>query len=144
MARWNEHPDLHVYHYAPYEPAALKRLLGRYATREEEIDQMLRAHLFVDLYGVVRQGLRASVESYSIKKLEPFYDFTRATDLQNARLALETGTEAAGRAHPKPGRNHPRRRPAPDEAPRRGHLPDPGTSRRRENLYGRAHDLRIG
>jgi uncharacterized protein len=38
MARWKEYPDLHVYHYAPYEPAALKRLMGRYATREEQID----------------------------------------------------------------------------------------------------------
>jgi uncharacterized protein len=90
MARWKEHPDLHIYHYAPYEPAALKRLMGRYATREEEIDRMLRAHLFVDLYGVVRQGLRASVESYSIKKLEPFYGFTRAVDLQDANRALRS------------------------------------------------------
>ncbi|MGA9630976.1 MAG: hypothetical protein WBQ63_06115, partial [Candidatus Acidiferrales bacterium] len=57
----------------PYEPAALKRLMGRYATRQEEIDQMLRARLLVDLYAVVRHGIRASVESYSIKKLEPFY-----------------------------------------------------------------------
>jgi predicted RecB family nuclease len=90
MARWREHPDLHIFHYAPYEPAALKRVMGRYATREEEIDRMLRAHLFVDLYGVVRQGLRASVESYSIKKLEPFYGFTRATDLQDANKALRS------------------------------------------------------
>ncbi len=50
MARWAAIPDLHIYHYAPYEPAALKRLMGRYATREEEIDRMLRAELFVDLY----------------------------------------------------------------------------------------------
>ena len=42
--------------YAPYEPAALKRLMGRYATREEEIDRMLRAGLFVDLYQVVRHS----------------------------------------------------------------------------------------
>ena len=75
MARWAQFPSLHVYHYAPYEPAALKRLMGRYATREEEIDRMLRAGLFVDLYQIVRHGLRASVESYSIKRLEPFYAF---------------------------------------------------------------------
>jgi uncharacterized protein len=60
MARWGQFPNLHIYHYAPYEPAALKRLMGRYATREEEIDRMLRAGLFVDLYQVVRRGLRAS------------------------------------------------------------------------------------
>ena len=88
MARWAQHPGLHIYHYAPYEPAALKRLMGRYATREEEIDRMLRAGLFVDLLQIVRHGVRASVESYSIKKLEPFYDFARDTSLGDANVAL--------------------------------------------------------
>jgi predicted RecB family nuclease len=88
MARWAQFPSLHIYHYAPYEPAALKRLMGRYATREEEIDRMLRAGLFVDLYQVVRRGLRASVESYSIKRLEPFYAFERAMPLTDANAAL--------------------------------------------------------
>ena len=88
MARWTRFPDLHIYHYAPYEPAALKRLMGRYATREEEIDQMLRSGLFVDLYQIVCRGLRASIESYSIKRLEPFYAFTRAMPLADANVAL--------------------------------------------------------
>jgi uncharacterized protein len=88
MARWAQFPGLHIYHYAPYEPAALKRLMGRYATREEEIDRMLRSRLFVDLYQIVRHGLRASVESYSIKRLEPFYAFTRGTPLADANAAL--------------------------------------------------------
>src|SRR5262245_5347832 len=59
---WKKHPGLHIYHYAHYEASALKRLMGRYATREDELDRMLRAERFVDLYAVVRQGLRASVE----------------------------------------------------------------------------------
>jgi len=88
MARWSEHPDMHVYHYAPYEPSALKRLMGRYATREDEIDRMLRAGLFVDLYAIVRQSVRASVERYSIKDLEPLYGFQRSVDLADARHAL--------------------------------------------------------
>ncbi|MBN9614739.1 MAG: TM0106 family RecB-like putative nuclease [Acidobacteriales bacterium] len=88
MARWVQFPDLHIYHYAPYEPAALKRIMGRYATREEEIDQMLRAGLFVDLYQIVRRSLRASVESYSIKQLEPFYEFEREKPLADANVAL--------------------------------------------------------
>ena len=62
--------------------------MGRYATRQEEIDQMLRAELFVDLYQVVRRGIRASVESYSIKKLEPFYAFEREIVLADANTAL--------------------------------------------------------
>ena len=88
IKRWQRHPHLHVYHYAPYEPGALKRVMGRYATREEEIDRMLRAGLFVDLYQVVRHALRASVESYSIKRLEYFFGFERQTPLADANAAL--------------------------------------------------------
>jgi len=88
MARWQQFPGFHIYHYAAYEPAALKRLMGRYATREEEIDRMLRAKLFIDLYQIVRHCLRASVESYSIKRLEPFYAFERGTPLFEANIAL--------------------------------------------------------
>ncbi len=88
MARWETCPDLHIYHYAPYEPAALKRLMGRYASREDEIDRMLRAKLFVDLYQIVRHAVRASVESYSIKQLEPFCGYERQTLLPDANAAL--------------------------------------------------------
>jgi uncharacterized protein len=88
MERWSRHPQMHIYHYAPYEPGALKRLMGRYATREDEVDRILRGKLFVDLYAVVRQGIRASVERYSIKDLEIFYGFERAIPLVDARRAL--------------------------------------------------------
>jgi hypothetical protein len=37
--RWTPIPGLHINHYEPYEPAALKRLMGRYATREEEYQE---------------------------------------------------------------------------------------------------------
>ena len=88
MKRWEESPDMHIYHFAPYEPGAFKRLMCRYATREEEVDRMLRAGLFVDLYRVVRGGLRAGVESYSIKELEQFFGFTREVSLSAANSAL--------------------------------------------------------
>lgn len=88
MERWEQNPDLHIYHYAPYEPAALKRLMGRYGSREDEIDQMLRAGIFVDLFSVVRNAIRAGVESYSIKKLEPFYGYEREKPMDEANLAL--------------------------------------------------------
>jgi predicted RecB family nuclease len=88
MARWQKYPDFHIYHYAPYEPSAMKRLMGRYATREEEIDRLLRGGVFVDLYQIVRHAIRASVESYSIKELERFFGFERATPLVDASRAL--------------------------------------------------------
>ena len=88
LQSWHLNPGMHVYHYAPYEPSAFKRLMGRHATRESEVDRMLRAELFVDLYTVVRQSLRASVERYSIKDLEPFYGFARDVKLQDANTNL--------------------------------------------------------
>ena len=81
-------PTLHVYHYAPYEPTALKRLMGRYGTREEEVDGLLRGAVMVDLLRAVRQSLRASVESYSIKKMEQFYGFVREIDLRDAGSSI--------------------------------------------------------
>jgi predicted RecB family nuclease len=81
--RLKVHSDLHIYHFAPYEPAAMKRLMGRYATRENEVDNLLRAEIFVDLFSVVRHGIRASVESYSIKKLESLYSFVRTVPLED-------------------------------------------------------------
>jgi len=90
MERWGQNPEMHIYHYAPYEPTAVKRLAGRHGTCVDEVDELLRARVFVDLYRVVRQGLRASVESYSIKRLEPLYAFTRAVPLREANVALST------------------------------------------------------
>jgi uncharacterized protein len=46
------------------------------------------AKLFVDLYQVVRHALRAGIECYSIKRLEPFYAFNRDASLPDANAAL--------------------------------------------------------
>jgi len=86
--RRETYPGLHIYHYGHYEQDALKRLMGRYATRQTEVDNLLRGGVLVDLLSVVRNGIRASVESYSIKQLEPFYGFERATNLRDANIAL--------------------------------------------------------
>jgi predicted RecB family nuclease len=73
IGRLDRDPRMHVYHYAGYESGAIKRLVQRHATREDEVDRILRGRVLVDLYQVVRQGIRASVESYSIKQIEKFY-----------------------------------------------------------------------
>ena len=86
--RLERFPNMHVYHYAPYEPTALKRLMGRHATREDEVDRLLRGGILVDLFRAVRQGVRASVESYSIKRLEPLYDFVREVSLRDAGSSI--------------------------------------------------------
>ena len=87
-----EDPSLHIYHYAPYEVTAFKRLMGKYASRENEIDTFLRSNTFVDLYSVVRQSVRASVEKYSIKDMEVFFGYEREMDLRELsrhKLQLE-------------------------------------------------------
>ena len=71
--RRKAHPGMHVYHYGAYEASAIKRLMGRYATREDDVDNLLRGGVLVDLYAVVRQGVRVSQESYSLKKVEKLY-----------------------------------------------------------------------
>jgi predicted RecB family nuclease len=88
MERWAIDPNMHVYHYGVYEPGAVKRLMGRHATREADVDRLLRAERFVDLHAVVKRSLRASVEEYSIKKLEPLYGFEREQPLEEAGAAL--------------------------------------------------------
>jgi len=86
--RLQRYPNMHIYHYAPYEPTALKRLMGRHATREDEVDRLLRGAVLIDLYRAVRQSLRASVESYSIKRLEPLYGFVRDVALKDAGSSI--------------------------------------------------------
>ena len=120
------HPGLHVYHYNHYEPTsvdhltelhgtrqeAVGALMGRFATREDEVDDLFRLGVFADLYRVVRQGVRAGVESYSIKRLEPLCGYDRRVDLAEAtaslialEAALEEGTAAGdGRAAAGRGR----------------------------------------
>ena len=99
IERLDADPTLHVYHYASYEPAHLGQLMGRYGTREEEVDRLMRGGILVDLFSVVRQGLRVGVESYSIKKLEPLYGYQREVELKDAGssiVAFETWLEVGG------------------------------------------------
>ncbi|GAC1558758.1 MAG: hypothetical protein NVS2B5_21650 [Beijerinckiaceae bacterium] len=78
------HPGARIYHYAAYEPTALKRLAMRYATMEAELDQLLRERRFVDLYRVVVQALRVSTQSYSLKDLEALYWRERTGEVTSA------------------------------------------------------------
>jgi uncharacterized protein len=89
VERRRRFPGLHVYHYAPYERTALTRLAGEHATREDEVDDLLRAEVLVDLYRVTRQALRASVPSYSIKEIEALYGFGRSADVSGGSEAIE-------------------------------------------------------
>ena len=86
--RRKRHPKMHIYHYAPYEKTALLRLAGRYGVGEDEVDDLLRNGVLVDLYPMVRKSIRVGTANYSLKSLEPLYmgselrdgEVTTATD----------------------------------------------------------------
>jgi predicted RecB family nuclease len=84
-----EFPSLHVYHFGHREADALKKLSCRHGVKEDEVDDLLRQHVLVDLHAVVRQGLRASVESYTLKQLEGLYGFERKADRRAAAEAMQ-------------------------------------------------------
>jgi uncharacterized protein len=89
IQRLDRHPELHVYHYAAYEPNALKWLASTYATREQEVDRLLRGRVLVDLYRVVRQSVQVGTESYSLKELEALYRAgKRTTEIVDAASSI--------------------------------------------------------
>jgi uncharacterized protein len=62
--------------------------MGLHGTRENEVDNLLRNRKFVDLYRVVREAIRISEPSYSIKNLEHFYSKAREGNVQNAGASI--------------------------------------------------------
>lgn len=87
-AHKKRHPGAHIYHYASYEETALKRLASFHATREVELDNLLRGRVLVDLYKVVREAVRISEPSYSIKYVEHFYRGAREGAVTNAGASI--------------------------------------------------------
>jgi len=83
MERRRRYPAMHIYHYAPYEKTALRKLTQLHQTREEEVDNLLKGEVLVDLYAIVRQALMISQSSYSIKKIEPFYGMARSASVRS-------------------------------------------------------------
>lgn len=106
--RRRTYPNLHIYHYASYERTHLSSIAARHGEGEEEVDQLLRDNVFVDLYPMVKKSVRVGSRSYSIKKLEPLYmgSELRTGDVQNAAASITeyadameliaNGDEAAG------------------------------------------------
>lgn len=83
-AQWKNHAGMHIYHYADYEVSAVRRLSTRHDTRQEQVDDLLRNEVFVDLYRIVRHGLRIGEDSYSIKVVERLYRAKRKTEVATA------------------------------------------------------------
>lgn len=82
--RLAKYPNARIYHYAPYEITALRRLTAKYGIGEAFLDRLLRERRFVDLFSVVRGGIVASEPNYSIKSMEAFYDLKREGEVKTA------------------------------------------------------------
>jgi uncharacterized protein len=88
VERLAQDPGMHVYHYADYERRTLLDLAQRYGAREDAVDDLIRRGKLVDLYGVVRHGLRFSTESLSLKYIEPVYGHARPAGEDDVATAL--------------------------------------------------------
>jgi uncharacterized protein len=96
-----QHPNAHIYHYASYEVYVLRRLSTAFASREDEVDALLRAEKFVDLYSVSRAAIRTSERDMSLKTLEHFFAPKREEGVKAAAESivqyhrwLESGEQA--------------------------------------------------
>lgn len=94
-ARRAQFPAMKIYHYAAYERTHLLSLASRHGVGEAEVDQLLREHVLVDLYPIVRRALRVGSRSYSIKKLEPLYMGSELRDEAGVTSAAQSVTEYA-------------------------------------------------
>lgn len=100
---WSDNPQMHVYHYGSGVRTRLEHLMGTRATRQRELDALLRAGVLVDLQRVLRWVVLVSAESYALPAIEPFYAHVvppRAADtVDAARTTLyyhnwqDTGTD---------------------------------------------------
>jgi uncharacterized protein len=80
---------MRIYHYAPYEQTALKRLAERYQIYQTAVAELIEGEYFVDLYKVVKNSLVVSQENYSIKSLENYYNFKRVSEVKEAKGSMD-------------------------------------------------------
>ena len=80
-SRWKKYPAMHIFHYGHYEIAACRRLMGRYGIYENEVDELLRNNVFVDLYSIVKASIQVGEPAYSIKNIERLYRSKRDSEV---------------------------------------------------------------
>ena len=84
---FQKYPDSKIYHYASYEITALEKLTSFHKVHGADYDHYLHLGKFVDLFRVTKQAILVSENSYSIKNLEKFYNFSRTGDVQKGDVS---------------------------------------------------------
>jgi uncharacterized protein len=105
--RLRQDPNTHVYHYANYEVAALQRLMGKYATRENAVDDLLRGDVFVDLYAVTKNGVAIGTRNYSLKDIEVLFSPARTALVTSAASSVVEYNNWLGSGEPPDWRASP-------------------------------------
>ncbi len=101
FARWRANLGMHIYYYAAYEVSAIRRLSIQHNTRQDEVDDLLKREVFVDLYQVVSHGLRIGEDSYSLKSVELLYREARSTDVATAADSMVQYARWMGSGQPR-------------------------------------------
>jgi len=85
LERQRRFPELHVYHYAPYEASALKRVYSDPLMTDIRGDIARVLGMLVDLYKVVRNSLVVGLPGYGLKQIERLYRDSRGTSVSGAQ-----------------------------------------------------------
>ena len=88
FSRWISDKDMHVFHYGQFEITALRTLMGHFGTKEEQVDQLLRNEVFVDLLRVVRQSLCIGSTGYGLKAIEPLFRGDRVGEVSGGQDSI--------------------------------------------------------
>jgi hypothetical protein len=67
----------------------LNRLAARHGVMEAQVAELVSSGRMVDLYKVVKGSIMVSQPSYSIKKLEAFYEFDRKSKVLDAGASID-------------------------------------------------------
>lgn len=89
---WNhfkKYPDSYIFHYDDYEISTIKDLTAIHKTKIKIVDDLLRLEKFVDLFKCVKESMQMSLESYSLKDVEKFYDFKRSGNVLSASDSID-------------------------------------------------------
>jgi predicted RecB family nuclease len=83
------HKDAHIYHYNAYEVNALRKLSQKYEVLEDQLDALLRANRFIDLYPITARNIVTSEKGISLKDLEVFFlQGNRDQEVQSAASSV--------------------------------------------------------
>lgn len=83
-----QYPAMHVYHYNHTERTALRSLAEQHTVVEQDVEALVAAGLFVDLYPIVTGAVQVGVESYGLKHVERLTGFERSHDIDRGTGAV--------------------------------------------------------